>query len=196
MKRYGPTSRDDWRLMDRTVREVLSRPRYVAVGVVATVIVLTVFVVSQNWQIVLDIVVFGTGITLVERLRFLSDLYPFLGPAYTPVHGGLLVAVAALLGVNVSMAGYHVAELGLVAREGVAGTIAFLLGTVGAGCAACGSAVLVGVLSLFGITGALALLPFEGLEFLLLALVAIVLSIFTLAKGIASDDACPVDLGQ
>lgn len=194
MGRYGPTSADDWRLMDRTVREVLSRPRYAALGVVVAAVALTVFVVSQNRQIVLDIVVFGTDIPLAERVRFMSDLYPFLGPAYGSVHGGLLVAVAALLGVNVSMVGYHIAELGLVAREGVTGAIAFLFGTVGAGCAACGSAVLVGVLSLFGVTGALTLLPFEGLEFLALALFAIAISIFTLARAIASDEACPVDL--
>lgn len=195
MGRYGPTGADDWRLMGRTVWEVLSRPRYALLGVLSSVVVLTVFVVSQNQQVVLDIVVFGSGIPLAERVRFTSDLYPFLGPAYGAAHGGLLVAVAALLGVNVALVGYHVAELGLIAREGVAGGVAFLFGTVGAGCATCGSAVLVGVLSLFGVTGALTILPFEGMEFLGLALVAIVLSIFKLATGIASDDACPVDLG-
>jgi hypothetical protein len=195
MGRYGPTSADDWRLLGRTVHEVLSRPLYAAVAVVAAVVTLTVFVVSQNQRVILDIVVFGSGIPLAERVRFLSDLYPFLGPAYGRIHGGLLILVAVLLGVNVTLVGYHIAELGIIARDGVVGGMAFVLGTVGAGCAACGSAVLVGVLSLFGVTGALTVLPFEGLEFLGLALVAIGLSIFQLAEGIASDDACPVDIG-
>lgn len=195
MGRYGPTSVDDWRLMGRTVCKVFTRPLYAGVGVVAAVVTLTAFVVSQNQQVVLDIVVFGSAIPLAERARFLSDLFPFLGPAYGRFHGGLLVLVAALLGVNVALVGYHVAELGIIARDGVVGGMAFVLGTVGAGCAACGSAVLVGVLSLFGVTGALTVLPFEGMEFLGLALVAIIVSIFKLAEGIASDDACPVDIG-
>lgn len=86
------------------------------------------------------------------------------------------------------------AELGLLARDGITGGIAFLLGTVGASCAACGSAVLVGLLSLLGITGALMILPFDGKEFLGIAIVTILLSLFHVAVGIASDDACPIDI--
>lgn len=71
-------------------------------------------------------------------------------------------------------------------------------GTVGvasfAGCAACGSAVLAGLLSLFGVAGAGTLLPLDGLEFSLLALVALVLSIYWVAEGMRGGEirGCPV----
>jgi len=70
-----------------------------------------------------------------------------------------------------------------------------LLGTLGAGCAACGTAVLAGLLSLVGASGALLLLPLEGLEFALLALVALLFSIHWLADGMRGGEVagCPVD---
>ena len=188
-----PTRGDDWRLMGATIREVLTEARYVLLALVGAVVVLTLFVVSQHQNTVMLVVVDGRGVSVGERLHFLFDLFPFVGPAYGPVRAGLLVAVSALIGLNIALVGYQIAELGLVGREGVLGAFAFLLGTVGAGCAACGSAVLVGILSLFGITGALTFLPFEGMEFLILSILGLVLSIFSVTKAIASDAACPVN---
>lgn len=67
---------------------------------------------------------------------------------------------------------------------------------LGAGCAACGPAVLVGLLSLVGADGALTQLPFEGLKLTALAAVALVLSIFWIAEGMrgGSIRGCPVDV--
>ncbi|EMA52000.1 hypothetical protein C448_00255 [Halococcus morrhuae DSM 1307] len=54
--------------------------------------------------------------------------------------------------------------------------------------------MLAGVLSLFGVTASLTVLPFEGLEFAALALVALVLSLFWLARGMRGGEinGCPV----
>jgi len=70
-----------------------------------------------------------------------------------------------------------------------------ILGALGAGCAACGSAVLAGVLSLVGASGLALLLPLDGVEFAALASVALVLSMYWLADGMrgGSIDGCPVD---
>ena len=69
---------------------------------------------------------------------------------------------------------------------------------LGAGCAACGPAVLVGLLSLVGAAGLLTLLPFEGLELTALAALALVLSIFWIADGMRGGmiRGCPVDVSR
>jgi len=74
----------------------------------------------------------------------------------------------------------------------VAGVV---LGVLGAGCAACGSTVLVGLLSLLGVSVSLVALPLEGLEFALGAVVVLVLSIYWLADGMRGGRVrgCPVD---
>ncbi len=94
------------------------------------------------------------------------------------------------------MVAYHVREHGLEWQSGGGSAVGALLGTLGAGCAACGPAVLVGVLSLVGATGVLTLLPLEGLELTGLAAIALLLSIFWLADGMRGGmiRGCPVDL--
>ncbi|MFC7019553.1 MULTISPECIES: hypothetical protein [Haloarcula] len=190
-----PTRRDDWRLMARTARLVLTLPAYAGVAVVAAVVALTVFVVSLNVTLVLDLVVSGS-LSLSSRLVVLTELYPFVGTSFHPAQGLLLVVVALLAGVDVALAAYHFREHGLDVQQGGAGAAGLLLGTLGAGCAACGSAVLLGLLSLLGVSTSLLFLPLDGLEFALLALVVLTLSVYWLAEGMRGGEinGCPVDV--
>jgi hypothetical protein len=190
-----PTEGTDWRLMARTARLVLSIPTYAALAAVASVAALTLFVVSLQVTLVTDIVV-GGGLPLANRLTILLELYPFVGTSFGTAQSVLLVVVGLLTGVDVSMAVYHFREHGVSLRQGGTSAAGVLLGTLGAGCAACGSAVLLGVLSLFGVTTSLLFLPLDGLEFALGAVVVLVLSIYWLADGMRGGEVagCPVDL--
>jgi hypothetical protein len=190
-----PTEADDWRLMSRTARLVLSVPAYALLAVVAAVTALTLFVVSLNVPLVLDTVV-GGSLPASSRLTILVNLYPFVGSSFGPVQGALLYLVAALTGVNVAMAIYHFREHGVSLQKGGTSALGVIFGTLGAGCAACGSAVLLGVLSLLGVSAGSLFLPLDGLEFALLALVVITLSIYWLADGMRGGmiGGCPVDL--
>ena len=190
-----PTETDDWRLMARTARLVLSVPMYALLAVVAGITALTLFVVSLNVPLVSDLVV-GGSLPLAGRVTILLELYPFVGSSFGAGQGALLYLVAALTGLNVSMAVYHFREHGVSLQQGGTSALGVLFGTLGAGCAACGSAVLLGLLSLVGVSTSLLFLPLDGLEFALLALVVITLSIYWLADGMRGGmiGGCPVDL--
>jgi hypothetical protein len=181
--------------MGRTARLVLTLPAYAAVAAVASVVSLTAFVVSLNVPLVMNVVV-GGSLDLASRLTILAELYPFVGTSFGPLQSVLLIAVALLTGVDVAMATYHFREHGLDLQQGGAGAAGVLLGTLGAGCAACGSAVLLGLLSLVGVSTSLLFLPLEGLEFALGAVVVLTLSIYWLADGMRGGEinGCPVDL--
>lgn len=189
-----PTRRRDWRLLGRTVRLVLGIPTYAGVAVVGALAGLTTFVAGENP----DLVWFAlTGpLAAGDRVTVLVELYPFVGTSYEPLRGGLLLVVAALVGVDVAMLAYHLREHGLSAEEGAAGTLGAVLGALGAGCGACGAVLVTGVLSLFGAAGVLTLLPLDGLELTLAALVVLVLSVYWLAEGLRGGEirGCPVDL--
>lgn len=189
-----PTRRRDWRVLARTVRLVLGIPVYALVAVLGATGSLTVFVAGQNLALVGDVVV-GGSLPLAARLTVLVELYPFVGTSYEPLTGALLLVVAALVGVDVAMLSYHLREHDLGAREGTAGTAGAVLGALGAGCGACGTVLLSGVLSLVGASGALLLLPLDGLELMLLAAVVLVLSVYWLAEGLRGGEirGCPVD---
>ena len=189
-----PTSAADLRLVVRTARLVLRLPAYAVTALVVTLATLSAFVLSQNLALVGDVVL-GGSLPLDARLRVVTELYPFVGTSYSAVTGSALIVVSALTGVNLAMVAYHVREHGL-SPEGSGGSIAgVLLGALGAGCAACGSAVLAGVLSLVGASSLALLLPLDGVEFALLASVALLLSMFWLAEGMRGGviGGCPVD---
>lgn len=180
--------------MARTARLVLGVPTYALVGLVAAAVSLTGFVLSTNLAL--------AGDALAGRipLSVLLELYPFVGTSYDPVTGAVVLLVAALVGVDVALVSYHLREHRVTREEARAGgagggAVGVVLGVLGAGCAACGSAVLAGLLSLVGAAGLLTRLPLDGLEFGLLALVALVLSIHWLAEGMRGGDirGCPVE---
>lgn len=190
-----PTSREEWRLMGRTSRLVLTAPSYALLAVLAAVVSLTLFVTSLNLTLVSDLVI-GGQLPLRARLRILLELYPFVGTSFGTLQGLVLIAVATLAGLDVALATYHFREHGVGLREGSTSAAGIVLGFLGAGCAACGSAILLGLIGLFGVTTSLLFLPLDGLEFALLALVVLTLSIHWLAQGMRGGaiNGCPVDL--
>ncbi|ACV49078.1 MULTISPECIES: hypothetical protein [Halomicrobium] len=189
-----PTRRADWRLMGRTARLVVTIPAYAAIAAVAAVAGLTAFSLSLNVSLVVDTL--SLPISTVSKVELLASLYPFVGTAFTPLQGGLLVVVAATLGVNVAMVAYHFREHGLSLQQGGTSVLGAVLGALGAGCAACGSAILLGLLSLVGVSTSLLWLPLDGLEFAVLALAVVVLSTYWLADGMRGGqiNGCPIDI--
>jgi hypothetical protein len=189
-----PSGRDDVRLVGRTARLVLSLPAYALVALLTTLAALTAFAVAQNLTLVTDVVV-GGSLPLGTRLSVLLELFPVVGALYSPAQSVVVVAVAALVGVDVAMVVYHLREHGVSARSGGGSLAGVVLGALGAGCAACGTAVLAGLLSLVGVGGATLLLPFEGLELGVLAALSLLLSMFWLADGMRGGEinGCPID---
>lgn len=190
-----PTRPGDWRLMVRTARLVLTIPRYAALGVAAAAAGLTISVWSLNPSLV-SYAMTGGGLAAIDRVVILLELYPFLGTAFGPVQGAVLLVVAILVGVDVALVAYHVGEAGLSGRAGGSGAAGVVLGALGAGCAACGTALLAGLLSLLGVTVSVTVLPLDGLEFALLAVVALLVSIHWVTQGMRGGmiNGCPVDL--
>lgn len=192
-----PTAPRDWRLMGRTTRLVLGRPAYGLLAAVAALVALTGFVAGLNGQVLREVVV-GGSLPPANRVRVLLGLYPVLGTQFDAVQSALLVAVAVLTGVDVALAVYHFRERDLELARGGVGAVGVALGTLGAGCAACGSALLLGLLSLVGVSVSLVWLPLDGLEFAVLSIVALTLSIYWLAEGMCGGEVrgCPVDVGE
>lgn len=190
-----PTRKDDFRLMARTARLVLSVPAYAVLAVVAGFVGLNALVISQNMALFLDTVVTG-NLPLGARLGILKGLYPFVSPSYPFAMSTFIVAVAGLFGVNLSMLAYHFKENGVSVREGSGSAVGLFLGVLGAGCAACGTAVLAGILSVFGVVGGLAFLPFDGIEFSVLAALTLLVSVYWIADGMRGGEVagCPVDV--
>lgn len=181
--------------MGRTARLVLSVPRYAVLAVLYAYLGLSVFVFARNFSLLRDVIVLG-NLPLGDRLQLLAAMYPGVSTAYTIEQSVVLLVTAVLIGVDLAMLTYHVRVHRLTLRDGSGSITGVLLGTIGGGCAACGSALFVGILSLVGAGGLLTALPLDGLEFALGAMVLLVLSIYWLAEGMRGGEiaGCPVEL--
>lgn len=189
-----PTRRSDWHLMGRTLYLVLQVPTYLVLAVLASSGALVLFAVPQNWSLFTDVVVGGT-LPLASKVAIFLELLPFVGTSFKLAQGVVIVVAAILAGLNIALVTYHFREHRVSLSAGSGSIGGLVLGTLGAGCAACGTAVLAGLLSLVGAAGVLTVLPLEGLEIALLAVVFIGLSIWWLADGMRGGEiaGCPVE---
>ena len=97
--------------------------------------------------------------------------------------------ISFLSSINFAMFVYYIKRRLQISREFGLGFFGSLLGIFGVGCASCGSVI---IASIFGLTGSVFLtkFPLKGLEIGLLAILAILTSIYFLTKKINNPLAC------
>lgn len=162
---------------------VLGRPRYALEAAIVAGISLSLFIFSQNLPLLVDVILFGS-LPLEAKLGIVTGMYTGMITVSRPLTSVVLFSVAVLFGLNIAMLTYYLREYDLSLRSGSGSLGGIVLGTLGAGCASCGSAIIAGVLSMVGGASAATLLPLDGLEFALLAIPLIFLSTYWLAQGL------------
>jgi hypothetical protein len=129
------------------------------------------------------------------KMSFLWSIYGSLQTNFTVLTGSYLLLVGVLFGVNIALLVYYIRRQQSLARS--AKTHLTSLGgmvsaTFGIGCAACGSVILTAVFGLAGTGTLLAWLPLHGLEFGVVGIVLLWLSIYYLTKRISDPLVCSV----
>lgn len=190
-----PTAARDWRRIAWAVRHVLGSPRWLGLAIVATLGSLALFVAFDR-PVYVRTVVFGGSLSPFDRIRALAGLLPTVTHATDVLRAVLVYLTAGVVGTNVALLGYQLAHDRVSVQEGSGSVVGVVLGTLGAGCASCGLAVVASALSLTGVAAGLTALPLDGVEFLLIAFGVAVLSLHWVAVGLAGADVegCPVDV--
>lgn len=101
----------------------------------------------------------------------------------------LLVIVAILTGLNLVLTAERLRTLRASGKMHLAVGGSSLLGIVGSGCASCG----LPVLALVGLSGAIAYLPFRGIELSIIAIALLSSSLYFLLKSRAKEKVCEVN---
>lgn len=181
-------------MVNTVLRRVFRHPRYVVGALGVSWLVFTAALLLPNWSILTQ-VLRSDVVGVTEKLFFTLTLYGTFATNFTVFSGLLLTITALLFGINIALLtfyirrrqeGGHHEKLAQFASMG--GLLSALLGI---GCAACGSVILTGLLGLLGAGGLLLLLPFHGVEFGVLGVVLLVVSIRYLMKRIMEPLTCP-----
>lgn len=184
------------RLLIEAGRAVLCRPAYLLLIAAIAIIVLAATLWLPNYRL-LGAVFSTPGVALAAKLQLLASLVGGLASNFGTVAAVATVIIPVLFGVDVAMIVYFAKQRrARLARGEIAASLGGAAsGAIAAGCAACGSLLLLPVLSFLGAAGALALLPLGGAELGLLSIALLLLSIYLIARKIATPPVCVLPPG-
>lgn len=140
----------------RSAWSVLVQPRYAALAVVFGFVFFEIVYWAFNLSILR--VVLGSGLGVGEKTVFMLSPFKDIFTTTGGLVGTLMILVAVVQGINLSMLVYtvkHQKKLNAGVIGG--GSIAGLLAVVGLGCSACGTSLLVPIVTIFASTSAVAI---------------------------------------
>lgn len=182
---------DPARTIFEAAKEVLAQPAYLSLAAIITLAVFLAFLWIPNFSLI-GAVFTTPDVALDTKLQLLGSLLGGIATNFDTLAAFSTVAIPLLFGVDIAMIVYYLKRKRVKLPRGeIAASLGGVAsGVVAAGCAACGSFLLVTILSFLGASGALALLPLRGGELGLLSIALLVLSIFLIARKIVTPVVC------
>lgn len=147
-----------------TIKSVLKQKKYFLIFLITTLIYLGIYYLIINY--------FLTSFSLFFTTYVKSYAYP----AFI-----LNIIVAILMGVNISLLIYRMKEFATDKKSSMMSGMGIFAAALANGCPGCFAGLFPVILSIFGISATLSILPFNGLELQGLSAVLLGASIFFLA---------------
>ncbi len=166
----------------RAVLKTLKTPRSLLIiaSVAALVFVFSVWLPNLR----LISIVAMSDASLIDKIALPISLLSSIATNFTVLSAISTIAIAALAGINIALIA-ELARTGRVfARGAAAGASGIISGTLGMGCAACGSLFLTALAGTAIGTGALAFLPLGGGEFGIIGVLLLGYATYLLSKQI------------
>lgn len=173
---------------------VFRRPVYTLLALAIAAVTLLLTILLPNAALI-EALLREPRATVGEMLAIIVGLLGSIATNMSTAGAVALALIAVLLGVNVAMLAYFLGHrIAAVRQSGIAtGLFGIIIGLLGVGCAACGSLLLFGGLSVIGAAGILTLLPFGGEELAFAGAALLLLSAYLTARHIENPLVCRVE---
>lgn len=177
--------------MAETFVKIFRQPLYILITIVVFVVVTFLAITAPNFSLISQI---SESFGFVAAIKTAFSLIGSIQTNFTVFSAVNTLLIALFFGINVSLFVYYYKKFKQLKEFGGAKTsvIGLLVGALGIGCASCGSLVLIGLLSAFGLSGLFDLLPFGGEEFSILGLILLIFSTYYLLKKIHQPITCKI----
>ena len=171
--------------------EVFARTSYIALASALALLAFVFAVWFPNIGLITDIFTTSSA-PLAAKLKVAVSLLGGIGTNFSTLSASYTIAIAILFGIIAAMIVYFVRKKrtqlgGNTLTTGLGGIGS---GILGIGCAACGSFLLMTILSSFGAAGALVLLPLRGGEFGVVSVILLLVSLTLISKKIIEPLIC------
>ncbi len=170
---------------------VFRRWRFVVVAIVAMVVawlLITIVIQFSFWS---DIWAFSE-FSVPMRLHIILSSIGVWGVSFTTAMQTLTGIIIILTGINTALFVFYLQHRIQTASASSLGFWGMLVSLFGVGCASCGSAILTALIGFGAATTVVAALPLHGLEFTIVGLIAICVSIGVLTHRIARPGTCRI----
>lgn len=135
----------------RAVFQLLRRPQYLLLAVVAALLMMGIIIWSLNLDL-LRFIFFESPLSLAEKLEFYIDGYGNLYSVYSASLSTGIIVFSTLFGINLAMLVYVLKHQGLANVPKKSGSSALVLAVLSGGCAACGTSLLAPLIASLGAT--------------------------------------------
>ncbi len=155
-----------------------------------TLVIATVYFLSvtylMNYRLAVDTTLGGYPLSYKTNVLFnlVLGMWSVMG-----THGLMALLVTAVLtGANLTLLFHRLAEMSRLGNLQFVVGGSSVVGIVTSGCAACG----LPFLSILGITGSLAFLPFKGVELSYISVLVLLVSLYLIIRSKNADQSCKV----
>jgi len=163
--------------------------KYALCAIIIALVFYSINVIVPSWR---SLIAFYHSTSFLASLKFFYTL--FVGFKETIEFHSFIstVVISLMLGILFSLI-FFKSKAGVTSgkKRGLLGGLGIFLGVFAPGCAACG----VGLASVLGVgAGVIAVLPFDGLELSVLAIIVLAIAIFKISKDLTKCETCQVKL--
>lgn len=178
-------------ILIKTVFHVLTKPGYFILSFCFALLFLLIVILTSNLSLIYG-VVSGTALTIGQKMVYVASLLTTFKTHYSTSWQILIIVTALLFGINLSLLIYFLKQRSKIYKSAGLSLFGMMSALVGTGCAACGSVILTSVIGFSATLAFFAVLPLKGLEFGLISLILIILSIGLIVKNINRSGICKV----
>ncbi len=179
-----------FQIIIKAMKLVFKNTRYIVTGAFFALIVYFLSVFTNklgfiNYTVGSDIFTFFTKVKLIFQSLFSIDTnFTSLFTFWT------VILLAIVAGINIAMLVYLLRRQAKANKEAGASFFGVIAGMFGIGCAACGSVILTSIFGLGFTASLISFLPLDGGEFMILALIVMIISVYYVSKKIVDPMIC------
>ena len=165
------------------MKAIYQKPFFILLAVFIFLTTLVFYIWLPNLSFISQ-TIFSSYLAPTQKTGILVASLGALNTNFTTISRLLAVAIALLFGINFSLTVYYLKLKLELARTVTTSLSGLLLGTIGAGCASCGSVILASLLGTTASVSLVSALPLAGNEFGVLSIIILGLSIILLLRKI------------
>ena len=138
------------------------------------------------------LIITSDNFDLLVRFKLFISTFGLINSSFTLASKSIVIILSILGGINISMFIFYLKTRITLEKSSGLGLLGIISGLLGVGCASCGSVVLSTLIGVSLTTGIVDFLPLNGLEFGILGMIIVILSIYLLSKKILNPLICKV----